>query len=243
MTGSTEQGTASADDGALRVGAHPTHRTWWRRRRVWLPVAVLAVVVLGPVLAVQATGQAKVRSSVAAVDATPVAIVLGAGLRPDGSPSTFLTRRLARAAEIYAAGTVQAVLVSGDNSREDYDEPTAMHDWLVANGVPAAKVVRDYAGFDTHDTCRRARRVFGVEAAVVVTQDYHVRRAAFSCAAAGIDVQGSGVSSASVEPSKAVMYRVRELPASWKAALDAVVNRSPVYLGDPEPGVRDALAG
>ena len=83
----------------------------------------------------------------------------------------------------------------------------------------------------------------GVEAAVVVTQDYHVRRAAFSCAAAGIDVQGSGVSSASVEPSKAVMYRVRELPASWKAALDAVVNRSPVYLGDPEPGVRDALAG
>lgn len=200
MTGSTEQGTASADDGALRVGAHPTHRTWWRRRRVWLPVAVLAVVVLGPVLAVQATGQAKVRSSATSVDATPVAIVLGAGLRPDGSPSTFLTRRLARAAELYA-------------------------------------------GFDTHDTCQRARRVFGVEAAVVVTQDYHVRRAAFSCAAAGIDVQGSGVSSASVEPSKAVMYRVRELPASWKAALDAVVNRSPVYLGDPEPGVRDALAG
>lgn len=159
---------------------------------MWLRAAVLAVVVLGPVLAVQATGQAKVRPSAAAVGATPVAIVLGAGLRPDGSPSVFLTRRLARAAELYAAGTVEVVLVSGDNSRKDYDEPTATHDWLVAHGVPAAKAVRDYAGSDTHDTCQRAHGVFGVDAAVVVTQDYHVRRAAFSCAAAGIDVQGPG---------------------------------------------------
>ena len=207
-----------------------------------MPAVVVALAVLVPPAVVQGVGQSKVRASAEGVSAAPVAIVLGAGLRPDGSPSVFLTRRLARAAELYAAGTVEVVLVSGDNSRQDYDEPTAMRDWLVANGVPDEDVVRDFAGFDTHDTCVRAHQVFGVEAAVVVSQDYHVRRAAFSCAAAGIDVQASGVSSESVEPAKAVMYRVREVAASWKAALDAVVRRNPVHLGDPEDGVREALA-
>ncbi len=238
--------TKADDDGAQRPVAHPTPapvRSWWRRRRVWVPAVVVVVVVLVPFLVVQGVGQSKVRASADDVAPVPVAIVLGAGLRPDGSPSVFLGRRLARAAELYEAGTVEVLLVSGDNSRKDYDEPTAMRDWLVAHGVPDEHVVRDFAGFDTHDTCVRARRVFGVEAAVVVTQDYHVRRAAFSCAAAGIAVQGSGVSSDSVEPAKAVTYRLRELPASWKAALDAVVRRSPVYLGDPEPGVREALGG
>ena len=207
-----------------------------------MPAVVVLLAVLAPVLVVQGTGQLKIKTSADDVVSAPVAIVLGAGLRPDGSPSAFLGRRLARAAELYAAGTVEVVLVSGDNSRKDYDEPTAMRDWLVANGVPDEHVVLDFAGFDTHDTCVRARQVFGVEAAVVVTQDYHVRRAAFSCTAAGIDVQGSGVSSESGEPAKAVMYRGREVPASWKAALDAVVRRSPVHLGDPEPGVREALS-
>lgn len=208
-----------------------------------VPTIAVIVAVLAPVLLVQGVGGAKVRASADDVDPAPVAIVLGAGLRPDGTPSVFLARRLARAAELFAAGSVEVVLVSGDSSRKDYDEPTAMRDWLVANGVPDDKVVRDFAGLDTHDTCVRARQVFGVEAAVVVSQDYHVRRAAFSCAAAGIAVQASGVSAESVEPAKAVMYRVREVPASWKAALDAVVRRNPVHLGEPEPGVRDALEG
>lgn len=206
-----------------------------------MPLAALAIVALVPLVAVQGVGQSRVRGAVEDVEATPVAIVLGAGLRPDGSPSVFLGRRLARAAELYELGSVEVLVVSGDNSRRDYDEPTAMRDWLVARGVPDENIVRDFAGFDTHDTCVRARHVFGVEAAVVVSQDYHVRRAAFSCAAAGIDVQASGVSSESVEPVKAAMYRVREVAASWKAALDAVVRRDPVHLGDPEPGVRDAL--
>ena len=75
-----------------------------------------------------------------------------------------------------------------------------MQDWLVTHGVPRDKVVRDHAGFDTHDSCVRAHDVFGVRDAVVVTQDYHLRRALFSCSLAGIDVVGVGVSSTSVQP-------------------------------------------
>ncbi|WP_235534260.1 vancomycin high temperature exclusion protein [Oerskovia sp. Root22] len=217
----------------------PTSR---RRRRVLaLGAAALVLVVAAPLAWVQVSGQSRVSPGVASTPDRPVALVLGAGLRPDGSPSTFLRRRLDAARELYEQGKVQVVLVSGDNSREGYDEPTAMLDWLVEQGVPAEHVVRDFAGFDTHDTCVRAREIFGVTEAVVVTQDYHLPRALFSCSRAGIDAVGVGVSSTSVEPAKAVMYRVREVPASLKAAWDAVTHREPVHLGTKETAVTDAL--
>ena len=77
--------------------------------------------------------------------------------------------------------------------------------------------------------------------AVVLTQDYHVRRAVFSCVAAGIDTQGVGVSSDSVQPRQAVEWRLRELPASTKAWWDGITHAGPTYRGPDEVGVRDAL--
>ena len=214
-----------------------------RRRRVtWIVGgAVLALAGL-PVLLVQGVGQSEVRAA-DDVPTTPVALVLGAGLKPDGTPSVYLTRRLDAARDLYERGVVDVVLVSGDNGTVQHDEPTAMLDWLVDHGVPADRVVRDHAGFDTHDSCVRAHDVFGVRDAVVVTQDYHVCRALFSCTAAGISVTGVGVSSVSVRPVQAVVWRAREVPASWRAAWDAVTGRSPVYDGPPETTVKDALAG
>ena len=211
-----------------------------RRRAAWIVVAAASALVVGPILWVQGLGQTEVRAA-DDVPTTAVALVLGAGLRPDGSPSVYLARRLDAARELYARGAVDVVLVSGDNAHANHDEPTAMLDWLVAHGVPADHVVRDHAGFDTHDSCVRAHDVFGVDAAVVVTQDYHLRRALFSCTEAGIAVTGVGVSSASVRPVQAMSWRARELPASWRAAWDAVTRRSPVYDGPRETSVQDAL--
>lgn len=191
----------------------------------------MVVVALLPIAAVQAIGQAKVRGSLDDVDARPYVIVPGAGLRPGGEPSVYLQRRLAAARDLYEAGTVRTILVSGDASTPYHDEPTAMMTWLVSEGVPAAAIVRDGGGLDTHDTCVRAHDVFGVDRAVVVTQDYHLRRALFSCTAAGIDVVGVGVSAQSVTPSQAVRWRARELPASWKAFLDAAIRRPPAQRG------------
>ncbi|MBE7699414.1 YdcF family protein [Oerskovia sp. Sa1BUA8] len=212
-----------------------------RRRTLLVGAVALVLVLVAPLAWVQVGGRLRVHPGVEDVPARPVALVLGAGLRPDGTPSTYLTRRLDAARELYERGTVEVILVSGDNSREDYDEPTAMLDWLVAHGVPAERVVRDFAGFDTHDTCVRARQVFGVTDAVVLTQDYHLPRALFSCAQAGIDAVGVGVSAQSVEPAKAVTYRVREVPASLKAAWDALSGREPVHLGATESAVTDLL--
>lgn len=202
-----------------------------------------AIALLLPVAWVQGVGQAKVRSGPGRVPEREVALVLGAGLRPDGTPSTFLRRRLDAAAELYAAGAVQVILVSGDNREPGHDEPTAMRNWLIDQGVPAHVVVRDFAGLDTHDTCVRAHEIFGVAGAVVITQDYHLRRALFSCSQAGMDVVGLGVSSSSVEPARAITYRVREVPASLKAAWDALTERRPVHLGPRETGVHDVLEG
>ena len=192
-----------------------------------------------PIATVQIIGSAKVYSAQDAPDRS-VALVLGAGLKPGGSPSVFLARRLDAARALYERGAVQAILVSGDNAQVDYDEPTAMYDWLIDAGVPADRVVRDYAGFDTHDSCVRARDVFGVKDLVVVTQDYHLPRAVFSCSAAGLDVVGVAVSSGSVERSKAVAYRVREALASVKAAWDALIRREPVH-GGAETSIQEIL--
>jgi vancomycin permeability regulator SanA len=212
-----------------------------RRLRRLQIAQVVALLLLTPVLWVQAVGLARVRTDTSDVPPTDVAIVFGAGLRPDGTPSTYLRRRLDAAHELYAQGTVKVILVSGDNSRESHDEPTAMRDWLVGLGVPSDRVVLDYAGFDTHDTCVRAHEVFGVTSAVVITQDYHLPRALFSCSEAGVDVVGLGVSSTSVEPLKAVLYRLREAPASARAAWDALTGRDPVYPGPHETSIEDAL--
>lgn len=203
-----------------------------------LGAAVLVLLVAaGPIVWVQVTGQ---RGTVALDDVAPapVAVVFGAGVRPDGRPSAYLRYRLDAARQLYEAGTVSVVLVSGDNGQADYDEPTVMADWLVDHGVPRDRVVLDYAGFDTHDTCVRAVEVFGVTEAVLITHDYHLPRATYLCREAGMDVQGVGVGA---EGGPRASYYARELPASWKAWWDVTTNRSPTYPGPRETSVDDAL--
>ena len=122
-----------------------------RRRRVLVGVgalALVAVVVLGPWAWVTLASRGHMHDLVDAPSA-PVALVLGAGLNPDGSPSAFLAGRLEVARALYASGRAQVILVSGDNRVASHDEPTAMRDWLAAHGVPADAVVRDFAGRDT----------------------------------------------------------------------------------------------
>ncbi|MDT0302439.1 SanA/YdcF family protein [Streptomonospora wellingtoniae] len=172
----------------------------------------------------------------------PVAIVLGAGLRGDGTPTTLLARRLDIAARLYRTERVEAVLVSGDNSVASYNEPDAMRDYLAAAGVPRRKVAADYAGFSTWETCTRARRIFGVEAASVVTQNFHLPRAVALCSGAGIDAQGVGDSSYTARTTATVYGYVREVPAAFPAVYQALLRPDPQFLGPVEPDVREALA-
>jgi vancomycin permeability regulator SanA len=184
-----------------------------------------------------ATGE--VTSDAARVPSAPVALVFGAGLW-NGEPSPYLAHRLDTAVELYKSGKVRAVLVSGDNSREEYDEPDAMRRYLSERGVPARRIATDYAGFDTWDSCTRATRIFGVQHALLVSQDFHIRRAIALCRAAGIRAQGVAVP----EPRDVTWYAgsVREMPGAAKAAFDAALTPDPHFLGPHEPGVDRALA-
>jgi vancomycin permeability regulator SanA len=210
-----------------------------RGRRQAVRVAVLGcVLALLPATWMHTTTSARVRG-LADVPPAPVAVVFGAGLR-GGDPAPYLAHRLDAAAELYRAGRIQVVLVTGDNSRRDYDEPDAMRDYLTARGVPDGRIVSDFAGFDTWDSCVRAKKIFGVDRAVLISQGFHIRRALALCEAAGIDAHGVGVA----EPRDATWYYggMREIVAAGKAALDVIVRPDPRFLGPREPGVERALA-
>lgn len=172
----------------------------------------------------------------------PVALVLGAEIYPDATPSPYLKARLDLAKQLWDVGKVRVILVSGDNRTEHYNEPDGMRNYLINAGVPADKVVADYAGFDTYDSCVRAKRIFGVDRATVVTQTYHLRRAVATCRSIGVDAIGVGDDT--VKAYSSVWHRgvMREIPACIKMVWDLVSRRDPV-LGQPEDGVRKALGG
>ncbi|HYP19563.1 MAG TPA: ElyC/SanA/YdcF family protein, partial [Chloroflexia bacterium] len=110
-----------------------------------------------------------------------VALVFGAGLRPDGGPSAILEDRVATAADLYKAGKVDKLLMTGDNSQVDYNEVEAMRKAAVSQGVADRDIVLDYAGFNTWDSCYRAREVFSLKEATLVTQRFHLPRALHAC--------------------------------------------------------------
>ncbi|MFJ9723089.1 vancomycin high temperature exclusion protein [Streptomyces sp. NPDC101209] len=177
--------------------------------------------------------------TVANAPRTEVAVVFGAGLW-NGEPSPYLANRLNAAAKLYRDHRVEVVLVTGDNSRKDYDEPDAMRAYLTRHGVPDRRIVSDYAGFDTWDSCVRAKKIFGVDRAVLISQDFHIRRAVALCQAAGVSSYGVGVDA----KHDATWYYggTREVFAAGKAALDAVFHPDPQFLGRKETGVAKALA-
>jgi vancomycin permeability regulator SanA len=210
-----------------------------RRLRLLTVVAGLSTCAVLAPLAWAYADTAPYRKAAPGVPVTPVALVLGAGIRPDGTPSLSLAGRLDVAADLYRRGKVNVLLVSGDNRFKDYDEPTLMRDQLVLRGVPARKIVRDFAGRDTWDSCARAKRIFGVRRLTVVTQNFHLPRAVALCRTAGLDAWGV---------PHTVWYRgsteigyAREPLAMLKAMIDIVIQPDPAILGRPERGVREAL--
>ncbi len=161
------------------------------------------------------------------VPARPIAMVLGAQADA-GRPSAFLAARLDLAVELYEKGRIRAVLVSGDNTPDSDFETTVMRSYLIAQGIPRERVVEDPAGFDTYDSCVRARDVFGVEEMIILTQLYHLERAIAICTDIGIDAVGVG--DVSVREKFPTLYATgerREKAANIKMAWDLLTRRTP----------------
>ena len=242
--------TADARDAAAlgaEVGAEPADGAVprRRRRRAVRAVALLIAVALGwlvvvPVVVLLATAGHRHADADGAPTA-PVVIVLGAGIDAQGNPSPFLAERLDVAIDLYRRGAVRALLMSGDNSRAGYDEVGSMATYAIARGVPASAVVTDHAGFDTYSSCYRARSVWGVDRAIVVTQAFHLPRAVFLCRRLGVDVDGVVASDQGFTDVSRAGW-VRELPAVHKAALDLLTRRTPTFPG-PREHTLDGVTG
>ncbi len=169
----------------------------------------------------------------------PVAIVFGAGLRRDGAPTPVLRDRVATAVELYKAGKVQKLLMSGDNRFVDYNEPGAMQNYAMELGVPEEDIVLDYAGRRTYDTCYRAHHIFGVEQALVITQRFHLPRTIYTCSVIGI--QADGVVADRGDYGAVRIWETRELMATAVALLELWVTHPLPVLGNPEPIFTNAV--
>ncbi len=158
------------------------------------------------------------------------AIVLGCQVFPDGTPCIMLEDRLNTGAELYFKGKVKKILVSGDHGADRYDETNAMKNFLISRGIPSEDIFMDHAGFSTYDTMKRAKEVFGVKSAVIVTQKYHLYRAMYIGKANGIEL--CGVSASLRGYGGQLYYDVREYAARCKDFLMVLFNRNPVFLGE-----------
>ena len=164
-----------------------------------------------------------------------VAIVFGAGLWRDGSPTPVLQDRIETAATLYDSGKVKKLLMSGDNRVQNYNEPGAMQAYAIELGVPDEDIVLDYAGQRTYDTCYRAREIFQIDEVILVTQSFHLPRAIYTCNSLGIEATGVPANNRQYRRESTIFWNLREIPATIVALWQIHFTRPVPILGETEP--------
>ena len=164
-----------------------------------------------------------------------VAIVFGAGLLRDGSAGPVLRDRVETAVQLYQQGKVDKLLISGDNRVVEHNEPEAMRQYALAFGIPDEAIILDYAGRRTYDTCYRAREIFQVQSAILVTQNFDMPCALFLCNWFGVESTGVEANNRYFRKISRLYWNTRELFANVQAAWDVMIAKPLPVLGDPEP--------
>jgi SanA protein len=160
-------------------------------------------------------------------------LVLGAGLKPDGTPNHMLQDRLDEGIALYIEGVAPKLLLSGDNGQEEYDEVNAMKEYVLAAGVPSEDIFMDHAGFSTYESMYRARDVFNVDNVIIITQKYHLYRAIYN--ARQLHLNAYGVVSEPRTYFGQEMREVREVLARNKDFVKLLFKPEPSYLGNVIP--------
>ena len=181
---------------------------------------------------VRKTGSDRIYFDPDLVPAREVAVVLGTSPNIGSGSNPFFESRMDACAELWRRGKVRHFIVSGDNGRKGYDEPTAMRDALVSRAVPPAAITLDYAGFRTLDTMARATAVFGQRKVTIITDDFHLPRSLFLADAHGLDAIGFGGKPVPLQWSKKT--RIREIASRIAAWLDVyALHTKPKFFGPP----------
>lgn len=162
---------------------------------LWIFIAIVALILIFLLtvnfIVIAGAGKITVGNKDYSIDKKYDAIVvLGAGLRPDGTPSNMLEDRLKGAIELYEKGVSAKIILSGDCSGEDYDEVSSMKKFCIDNGVPEDAIVRDDKGFSTYETMENVVEKMGYKSVIVVTQKYHLYRSVYIARRMGADADG-----------------------------------------------------
>ena len=209
-----------------------------RNRILWKVAAILlgGVFLIGlPWIYIRLKTQSRIFRTAAESTDAPVAIVFGAGLTRDGAPMPVLADRVATAVDLYKAGKVRKLLLTGDNRFPEYNEPEAMRQYALSLGVPEADLVSDYAGRRTYDSCYRARFIFQVRKAILVSQEFHLPRAVYLCDQLGIESVGVAADRREYRTSSLLQWNLREWPACIFAVLETQITHPQPVLGPVEP--------
>lgn len=200
-------------------------------------VQILSLLVIVAVFSVFAINAYVCRVGESTLTKTPkqadAVIVLGASVYGN-TVSHVLADRLNQAYLVYRDGYASKIIVSGDHGTKDYNEVKAMRNYLVEKGVCEADIFMDHAGFSTYDTIYRAKDIFCVKQAIIVSQEDHLVRALYIASRLGLEAEG--VSAGSYPPGEALVQKVRELFARVKAFLQCeILHPEPVFLGETIP--------
>ena len=198
------------------------------KRKIFFVLIAFLIIILGINFYVKYNSNKLCFKNINNLPETEVAIVFGAGINGD-VPSKYLKDRLDAGILLYKNKKVQKLLLSGDNGSDEHDEIVVMKKYCYKNGVDTTKIYVDYAGFDTYSTMIRAKKVFYVKKAILISQNYHLDRAVYLGNALGVESLGFIADNGEYNMQK--LNKFRELLATVKSVIDVNRNRKPIFLG------------
>lgn len=174
----------------------------------------------------------KVFDEVQSIPYNRVALLLGAAkLRKSGNPNLYFQNRIKATEELFNARKIDFIVISGDNGRDDYNEPMDMQNELIRLGIPKERIYLDYAGFRTYDSVIRINKIFGQTKFTVISQNFHNRRAIYIAQSHGL--QAVGFNAEDIDAYSGLKTNLREVFARVKVFLDLFLNIDPKFLGEP----------
>ena len=205
------------------------------QRLIYIFLSLIAILTIGVICcnrAVIKTAEDKMYDDVLVIPYNRVGVLLGTSPKGrSGKPNVFYIRRVEACVALYKAGKIDRILVSGDNSRTTYDEPTCIKEDLIAAGVPDSVIYLDYAGFRTYDSMVRAKEVFGLSSFTIISQPFHNERALYIATRKGLDVIAFNALDVQLRRWQ-IRMTVREWLARTKAVMDVYTCKQPHFLGE-----------
>jgi len=191
-------------------------------------LTILAVIIWSN-YAVRSESGGYIYQDINKIPTAQVALILGAGVKPNKEMSDVFRDRVDTAIKLYKNKKVLKIIISGDHGKKYYDEVTAAKKYVLEKGIPPEDVFLDHAGFDTYDSLYRARYIFEADSIIVVTQNFHLPRAIFIARKLGLNA--TGLSADLHQYSGIGLMRNREIFADIKAYFDVILNEKPKFLG------------